>query len=368
VGLRVTIEFEASGPLEAEDQALAFGERMGRLCSFFAGGPTLPHELLRIARVDPAGRLIEQWDYYYDSETPPSIRLIPEELAEFLRKFAVANQALGDTLERAVHWYVASLSDASPMDAYVAAWTGLECIEARLGELFHPTGPRSPCSTCRNKAGRGRDRGKAGLAHLFRLVMPESLDDNSFQALESVRDEVVHGLQAHAALQPRASQLLPDLQLTLAKGILVARDGVTAGPQYGWQAALPRDTLHHPDARSHVTPVAALPLHRPFTGTWIDVTRIIKDEVSTVDADGVLSRRGKVQLALKLNARGSVISAPGREYEIFDRGGREYELVDLNQPSAIALPVSTWRSAPGSPAWQREVERARATRATRKPG
>jgi hypothetical protein len=77
---------------------------------------------------------------YNDSETPPGVRLVPLELREFLRRWSDTKPPVLDVLERAAHWYVASVSDSSAPDAYLAAWVGLDVRMDAAGSVV--TGPR----------------------------------------------------------------------------------------------------------------------------------------------------------------------------------------------------------------------------------
>ncbi|MGD9935202.1 MAG: hypothetical protein AB7T37_16020, partial [Dehalococcoidia bacterium] len=273
LGIKATIEIVGNDLMEAEDQTLEFANRIGTVWRYHAGSPSLDADLIRIARVDAKGFLREQWNYYYDSAGPPSIALRATELVQFTNILASVDTPVRTRMESAAHWYVSALSDRSVVDAYLAAWVGFECLEHRLGDLFHPSGPKAPCTVCQNIAGEKRDRGVAGFEHLLKRVAPELVSKRSFDDLADIRNRIAHGLSSHEELTADATEVLPDLLLALAKAILVARDGIADERTFGWLVAGPRDAGHRPDARLRVLPPAPLPAHAPFLGGWISVER-----------------------------------------------------------------------------------------------
>ena len=110
------------------------------------------------------------------------------------------------------------------LTAYVAAWTGLECIGTAIDRIAHPYGPKAPCKTCGNVPGEDRDRKKVGIGHMFcRLsdisLLSESLSDDvkerlskeltgSFSSTDAqkLRDAIVHGLEGIESLVYRSSE------------------------------------------------------------------------------------------------------------------------------------------------------------------
>ena len=292
----------------------------------------------------------------YDSELPPSIELPALELNAFLENFAATEGGRRERLERAVRWYSTSIGHHSPIDAYPAAWIGLECIGAILGDYYHTVGVKAPCTVCKNVAGEWHNSGQAGLEHLLRQYAPELLQDRTFSDLRNLRNDMAHGLKSVDIMETTCRELLPDVQLSLAVGALVARDGPSTrqADPYGWRGAFPRDYAVHPDARVATLAEQPLPDHRPLYGGWIEVRRTFENEASRVVEDGIYERTADVRLGSSMNVpTGS--PNPQRTYELFERTGISLTLADIEDAAGSPLPQLQWRTPPLSAAWRRQL-------------
>jgi len=354
VGLLVTAEYLAADREAAEDHALALGYRVGMLSSFFAGSPVQQSRLIKIAQTDPAGRLTAQWDYFYDSEFPPSIRLDPPELHAFLSRFADASPQVRERLERAARWYALSIGGLSEADKFLAVWVGLESIEDILSRQFHPRGKKAPCPECGNQA--GKTRGHPGIEHLVRTIAPELLETRTFQELKDLRNDIAHGLRPLNELIDDLVEVVPDAQLCLAVGVLVAHSGATDEPTYGWHGALPRDYSHRPDARAELIVPIPLPNHQPYLGSWVKQTREFDDSLIEVNSGGEYARDGVVRTKFEATVpKGMSADEIPRRYEIFGRLGVRYSLTNKNTSPEQPVEIGAWRQVAVSAAWQRVV-------------
>ena len=222
VGLILTAQLPATDRAAAEDAAIGIGNRVARLAAFYSGSPPSPCRLIRLAAVTDAGYVTEQWNYFYDSEAPPTIRLVARELHEFLRRISEAGTGKGEALELAARWYALSTAGLSPIDQYLALWVGLEAIGPMLGPYYHPDSSRAACGVCGHAAGRTRKRGPAAVEHLIKQLAPEVFKDRTYQDIYNLRSEIVHGLRPSVELEAEVASLVADLQLCLGAGVLIA--------------------------------------------------------------------------------------------------------------------------------------------------
>lgn len=350
-GVRLVAELLAENLIEAEDLAIANGGRIARLLSFFAGSPAGSVQLIRIASTDIAGRLTSQHEYYYDFDRAPSVQLAPEQLRDFLRRFAMIDPNVRVRLERAIHWYASSISDESAPDSFLAAWIGLEAVGPRLNEIWHQAGVRVPCPTCQNRAGAERDAKIAGIEHLIRSYAPEILYGRSLDTLLDIRHDVAHGLRSSPEdIAAVVQSFLADLQLCLSLGILIGRDGPKPEPTPGWFAALPRDDSIRPDARyTFHCQDGAWPLE-PFMDEWLDVERTFISDDESVEVDGVYERRARLKFSVKFR---SDWAPAEKRYELFERPGKTLTFVDADD---APLALSQWRPIEYSAAWKRQMK------------
>lgn len=363
VGLILTVQFPAFDRAAAEDVAIGIGDRVARLAAFYSGSPPSPCRLIRLAAVNDAGALVEQWNYFYDSESPPSTRLVERELHEFLRRMSGAEEEKGQNLELAARWYALSTAGLSPIDQYLALWVGLEAIGPLLAPYYHSDSPRASCDVCGNEAGKKRARGPAAIEHLIKQLAPEVFAGRSYQGIYGLRNDIVHGLRPSAELEEEVAPLVPDLQLCLGAGVLVAHSGPASEPAFGWQGALPRDYEERPDARSHLRSERPLPDHRPYIGGWVSVSRIFDDADVGVNDKGEYRRLGTVKVGYQAQVPSGISEADvTTKYTLFGRSGVDYELKDRNVKPPETLQVEEWRPQEISPAWQRVAEKQRSRR------
>ena len=353
-GLRLTVEFGAADIGAAEDFALSVGNRVGSAAAFFSGAPSRPTELLRIASVTVDGAILRQWDYYYDErERPGSVRVTSEEVREFLRKLALSSPSVSSSLALGMRWYSASVGALSPLDAYVAAWFGLEAIGALLADLFHPDGPRAPCRVCGNDAGQRRDSGRAAIDHLILRVAPELYEHHSPSDLYELRSQIAHGYRSGGEVEAEVEEFLPDLQMCLHAGVLTARYGPLDEETFGWKAALQRDYEFRPDGRATVWSDEPLADYNPFLGRWLKVDRDL-----AVERSGLHPETGVYQREARMAVRRGAYLRDEQElmlsYSVFPRMGISFGFADSPQGDVLE---EEWRPRPLTPAWERALNR-----------
>ena len=325
---------------------------MADLVSLYTGSPYNHPVLRRLARVGPANGIFEQNVYYYleERERLRQIQLKPDQLQKILTRFGQLDAAILQQLELAARWY--SISITSPkdsLDSYLAAWIGLESIGPTLNSLYHENGVKALCLVCENEVGKDRKRGQAGIEHIIKTVAPEALNGRTLGDLLRVRNEIAHGLKHADELRTISDQLLPDLQVSLAIGILTG-GGRGKEPMVSLSAFLPRDFEVRPDARATIECEAELVDHQPYFGGWINVEREFLNERSRRTTDGGYVWGAGARLRYDVTALPEYQSLIKTEYAMFDRQGAVWS--DL-ETGPQAIPVITWRENPDPPSWQR---------------
>jgi hypothetical protein len=196
----------------------------------------------------------------------------------------------------------------------------------------------------------------AGIEHLVRRLAPELLTERTFHSVYELRNQIVHGLRPLDELEAEVQPLVPDLQLCLGVGALVARRGPTKDAAYGWKGALPRDNEDRPDARTDSRPPVALPDEKPYFGGWIDVTRESPepDFNAKVGNDGVYELHSSVRTSFTATVPlGITEDQISRGYVLFERSGLAYYLTDNNVTPPKDVKPIPWRDRLISPAWER---------------
>lgn len=160
-------------------------------------------------------------------------------------------------------------------------------------------------------------------------------------------------------------QLVPDLQLCLGAGTLVAHSGPVAPPTFGWKGSLPRDYTEHPDAPAEIIAPQVLPDHRSFLGGRLEMVRDLQVSDETVNENGEYRASATVGFKFRATAPRGVTEADlHRDYVLFSRTGVAYELTNRNTDPPTPSAVVEWRRMDLTPAW----ERGRARNAVREPG
>ncbi len=351
-GILLTVGLQAASTEEAEDKGLTTGLKFCEVVSAHFGSPLAVPRLRRLARVGIGDGLLEQNDYYYldGSDEIPRVFIRPYRFNQMLEWFGYLQQPIAEAAELAARWYGMSLGAQDPLDGYLAAWIGLESIDAPLARRVHLHGPKAPCATCHNVTGQGRNEGLAAIDHALRHVAPELFDGRVVKDFENIRHAIAHGLEPAPILRQRASAHLADIQLGLIFAILTVIRPDDLLPGAG-RAILPREFAPFPDAVNTVSLAVEATDYRPWVGDWLRVERTFLDTTSRVEADG--------QYAWGARTRVQVLRDPDRGlptitsyYKMFQRRGRNWQNLE---PGATQIEVVPWRERPISAAWQRTL-------------
>ena len=243
-----------------------------------------------------------------------------------------------------------SVSSENSLDGYLAAWVGFEAIGTMLNDIYHPNGPRAPCSLCGNPAGIGPYRTIAGIGHMIRRAAPELLDDRTVRDLGKIRNDIAHCLKPVDQLRGLTDHVLRDLQLSLAIGILT---GANRGGDHRqtFSSFLPREYEVRPDARATITFGEEYVKYQPYYGQWLGLEREFTNERSRMKDDGgyVWGAGTRIRWKMEDPAPSDRVS----EYVMFDRDGMVYENIEADEADGPAVPVIPWRDRPIPVSWQR---------------
>jgi hypothetical protein len=312
---------------------------------------------MTIPNVGPSNGLLEQNEYFYWEERDRlrQVQWKAYELGKLLSGVAGLAQAPRERLEGATRWYGNSVTSTDALDGYIAAWIGLESTGPLLDRIYHLNGPKAACSLCGNTPGKNRDRKLAGIEHIIRLIAPEALQSLQLQNLANLRDEIVHALKPTGQLREVAIRLLPELQVSLAVGILTGA-GRSGDSPISFMAWLPREYGIRPDARATVRFNFELTNYQSYFGEWIPLEREFVDERSRRESDGGYVWGAGVRLKANVTIEpGSPIPNIFSEYVMFQREGARWHAIGSGAPAVQAIP---WRDHPIPPSWQRYRDRA----------
>jgi len=354
-GLLATVEFTASDLQDAEDKALAIGEKLGQLIALYGGSPRYTPLLRCLAKIGMSQGIIEQHVYFYldDQNRMRQVEIKPWDFQRLLVKMGELPESVRDELELAIRWYVISLSPDNPTDGFLAGWIGFEAIGPMLSEFYHPAGTKAPCSLCGNLVGKNRNTQLAGIEHMIRRSAPELLDGRSIKELQQLRHEVAHSLKSSQNLGETTGQLLRPLQLALATGILtcVGRSGEY---QSSFGSFLPREYEVRPDARASIVFDEELTDYQPYFGEWGTLEREFPDERSRLQSNGQYVWGAKT--TTKWGFKGTGFTPEYTTgYVMFHREGMVYRDIGTEGPS---VPQVQWRERNIPPSWKQLVEDA----------
>lgn len=348
VGVTLVAEVVAASRPRAEDAALSAAARLIELLSLYSGSPLEKPILRRLALTGNQGGLLEQHVYFYEGEPDnlPRIYLDFDELKRLVSWISNANEQDRDKVDLAARWYGMSVSAGDSLDAYLAAWIGLESIGAALDRKVHTSGAKARCPVCRNPAGIERDRKFAGIQHIMQITAPVLLDSFSVQQLASVRNQIAHGLTPARKLRATALRVVPDLHLCLGKAILTTLRPSGSRPGSG-RLVLPRDFEKRPDAMASIVSRVELPDYEPFFGEWVELTRAYDEENSRVEADGTYVRGARVGVRIEVTVPHGA-PKPRTRYQEFARKGHNFRTI---ADRGKRLPLRHWRYRPPTAAW-----------------
>ena len=347
--LTLTILYVHKTLRNAEDHALRAGRTFSSLTSAFGGYPLDPPRLHRIATVDVSDRLVSQHDYHYDNQLHESLGRPFEPITQhryqrYLEFSTSADENTTYRLQSAMHWYGIAIGAEDPTVSYVASWTGLECIGSVMDGRFHKHGPKAPCLTCGNQAGKERDRTIAGIEHLFKSGILESKEGFLHEQAHKLRNDTVHGLRESESLMQDCSEFVRYLIDLLTVSIST----VLTPPKYSEDSAVKLlvagDYEFHPCSRASIKFSEGQTF--PYLEEWIEGNLCRESERGT-------RGKGKADLVVGIEydwtLRNSQLeSVESISYEEFKRLGQvEYPLSD--QPMAEFIP---WRGRPSAPVWK----------------
>ena len=351
----LSISFACPTLKDAEEHALKVGRIFSLLTSGFTAHPAAPPELCRIAVVDVGERLISQTNYWYGQKLfmlSAFSQVTQHHFSQYIQQVSSMEEMDRYRLQSAVHWYVNSLSTVEPTESIVAAWTGLECIGKILSDKFHPSGIRAPCDVCGNNPSTTRDRNDrkiAGIEHVFCLlrylysqcnyasateetIANDLVGDFDVHAAQSLRDDIVHGLQHVTFLEDRCKQVRRHLSHVLNASIQHAMDVLVPSGIVG-------DFDVHPEGRSSIKFETALH-RRPYFGEWVEEFRVSYDSVDSPSYPGV----ARIKWAPDVNRE----LIESKCQEVFHRGTEIYE--ESNESLLTGIP--TWDERPKEPSWE----------------
>ena len=351
----LTISFTCPTLKDAEERALKSGRIFSSLASGFTAHPVAPPELCRIAVVDVEEHLISQTNYWYGHKSfmlSAFSRVTQHNFSQYMQQVSSMEEMDRYRLQSAVHWYVNSLSAVEPTESIVAAWTGLECIGKMLSDKFHPSGIRAPCNVCGNNPSdtRGRnDRKIAGIEHVFGLlrllysqcsyasateetIANDLVGDFDVHAAQSLRDDIVHGLQHVTLLEDRCKQVRRHLSHVLNASIQHAMDVLVPSGIVG-------DFDVHPEGRSSIKFETALH-RRPHLGEWVEGFRVSYDSVDSPNYPVV----ARIEWVSDVNPR----LVESKCQEVFHRGTDIYEESD----ESLLTGIPAWDERPNEPSWE----------------
>lgn len=331
------------------DQALVLGEKLCQLASFYGGSPGHAPLLRRLGQVGSNEGLLEQNEYFYldDSDRLRQIEMKPYEFQKLLERIGGLPDESRQVLELATRWSVMSVSSETSLDGYLAAWIGFEAIGTMLNGIYHPNGPKAHCSLCGNPAGKGRDRKLAGIDHVIRRTAPELFADRAVCDLRDIRNDIAHCRKPPGQLRELTDQLLRELQLSLAVGILTGadRDG---DHRRTFSSFLPREYEVRPDARATIKFGAEYVNYQPYYGRWLEMDREFVNERSRMKDDGGYAWGAGTKIRWKMEDPPP--SDRVSEYVMFEREGMNYENIGTE---GLVVPVIPWRNRPIPLSWRR---------------
>lgn len=349
----VVISFYSTSLKEAEEHALKVGRIFTALVSAHAGYPAEPPELIRIALVDAAQRLMMQTNYWYGQK----MQMLSEfsqtaqyGLQRFIEEVSSMDVSRRHKIQSATYWYGIALDADDPTVSVVAAWTGLECIGTELDSNFHQSGPKAPCETCNNEAGKKRNRKIAGIQHMFcslaqlfssettsedteQIVAADILLDFGVQEALDLRNSIVHGLVDVSVLAQRSAEVRRHMFHVLNASI---QNTVETLPSTG----ISGHYEIHPAGRVSIIFGQSID-KKPYFGEWLEGFQV---KTTPIDSKPYV---GTVEFEWPLpNSIVQLIES--KSEEIFQRDSDIFEVSD----ESVVTGLSTWHNRLAEPVWE----------------
>ncbi len=358
--LDLVVEFVATTLKDAEDHALKVGRILSSIASAHGGYPIGVPKLQRAASVNLDGYLMSQHQYWYGDKSQklwPYDEHARQTFQKNLKLISLMDSKEKYRLLAAIHWYGISISADDPTVSYVAAWTGLEIIGSFVNSIFHPKGSGAPCQICKNKAGKDRDRKKAGIEHAFLYLakeyLPESPSEGNREQIaddlvkgftseraRKLRNSVVHGLEEFEVLLEKCSEVRRHLIHVLNVSILTAMAS----------SASARVTGHyefHPDGRVSLKLSQVLP-KSPFLNEWIEGFQY-PAEPGNFGKDRLFVATDGVEWRVP-NGISKLIESTSSEKFI-----RDLDIFNLGDEPVVTECV-TWHERPLEPEWENSLQ------------
>ena len=350
IELVLVLEFLGQDLKEAEEHALKVGGMFGSAAAAFGGYPLELPYLDRIAHIGANNHLKSQHDYSYGVKPYILYQFDHEgghQFSRYLQSLSSIDATTRHQLESAIHWYGICVSADDPAVSYVSAWTGLESIGTIIHQKAHPNGSRAHCKTCGNVAGEERDRKKAGIDHMFKLLIdvPKSVSlsdkvrhslardftgELSSKEANDLRDSIVHGLGDIESLVQKSSRS----RMFLAHALNAAIQTVMGDHVKSW---MPGDYGPHPNARYSFRFKDGF-TNSPYLGEWAAVLHT-KAQPNIpeypVDVDWILHESAAEFIEFQ-------------SQELFSRGTNVYDLA--TESEVTGLP--NWHDRPSEPLWK----------------
>lgn len=242
--IRFVFDLTTDTPQEALGIAELAADSVARIIGFQAGSPYVAPRVIAMLNVTPGIRRREyrQWCYDLIATKPTRPILVPdvEITAHSLQSRDLRER---EAVLRGMKWYTDALFERDPMDRFLNAWIGLECIGLAIDSRVHARGWQS-CQICRGELqhrGELRQRKKdskseRGVRHMLSVVQPN--DVGLYERLVVARHKLVHGDWTLDRVRQLVGADTDAPVVALVRGVLtvVAPPGVEAGSR---QALVP---------------------------------------------------------------------------------------------------------------------------------
>lgn len=212
VGLHVVVTILNSSFDKAVTAARGLTKGVMSLFSYMAFVGLPDPRVMKAYEITPGMTVGEFRQYHYDIPVETtSIRHIDR------NQLKVALEAFNEELDsvrisRAVHWYRIGLLSTDVLDRYTALWTGLETLNPILRNRYGLEVEWSTCTNCGHKSTPIQNGVK-------RLVDEVSKEERIWKRLRRIRASILHGFRRFSEITPDAQELVPFLELALAKAL-----------------------------------------------------------------------------------------------------------------------------------------------------
>ena len=358
--ISLVLEFLSPSLKLAENHALEIGQDISSAVAAYWNTPFQEPRLSRIARKDMTNKIVTQHHYSYLPE-PAVIDFggigLLNVLPAAIHALETLGSQTGERLIAAQRWYGMALAADDPSISYLGAWMGLEYIGVLLNDLWHKNGVNITCKVCQNTPNTNRNRKFAGIEHGFGLLENGQLIDLNgmgqsdqllirrdvktgftFEQAETIRNNLVHGLEQHPEARAEASEFRRHLTHVLY-GCIRHLVRVTA------RAVLPAEHRVGPDLRYSIK-FGAPQDADPYLDKWPTVVEL------EIAADSNYSTSGFTRT---IEAQIDAASQTRIEFECseaFSRGIGAFDLTDQESEPKPMTGLVAWEERSVEPDWQ----------------